>query len=1017
MIARISRTGEAVRLAGAVLAVLCLVPAAVAAQTEAAPEMRQPWSRNHEAFLKSWLVTGGFEASGGRSALAHDFLRAAGGEAAVRPEAGDTVEGADGRSATWRPLTSWGDEVNLGDSLPDPPGAHLVGYAFATVRRAEAGPARIAIGSDEGIRIWLNGRLVHDLPAARSLFPDEDAVDVEMAAGDNALLVKLEQRRGPWTFTLRVLEPGAVLLRVREIAPVIVEAGDSTLAVRTDARSGRPGQAKVTVTVVGAGGTAWGTQDAARGAVVSFDSAPWPDGPYEVRCLTRRPSGRPFVTHLPWYKGDALAAARELVDEAGSADESTTYGMTLKMLAEMVLDRLGGKLEGGQEVWERIHSPLLEHAELKLAQAGETGPVREYGFVRLAYRDPVDGSPQFCRAYLPGGYDPARKWPLVVQLHGYNGENPRYVRWWSADSRHAAEADEMGVIHIEPHGRGNTQYRGMGEKDVLRAIALAKQRFSVDEDRVYLMGDSMGGWGTWQVGTRHPELFAAIAPIFGGADYRLQMPAEAQARLTDVERFFLEQTSSFAQAEALLTTPILITHGDQDQAVDVEYSRYVVRMLQRWGYDVRYREVPGGGHEDLHARLANVEWFLKQTRQADPRRVRLRAGELKSASAHWLRVERRGDPVRFVAAEAEVLDPNVIRLDTDNAATVTLSPGPALVDPAAPLEVIWNGVSRKARLVDGRVTLGEAAAVGELQKRPELEGPIEDLTARPFVVVVGTVAEDELARELCQRKADAFVDAWEQWQHETPRVQEDTALSEADRARYSLLLIGGPDQNAVSRELVGRIPLQVTSDAIVIDGRRFEAHDAAVQMVYPSPWNPDQYVLVAAGTSGAGLYFWDTVLSDQGVGPFDFVIQDGRCRMGPDPRLGARLRVASGRFDQDWGLERGLVIEGDAGLRAERPLARVPRSDHGFDLDRFQPILGEYRIPQGPRITVLREQDRLMVEVPGQGRTEILPLSEDEFAGAALNVGLDVVRDEKGAVTGLRISQGAREFEATRAAP
>ncbi len=1014
--ARWTRIGEALRLAGAVVGLAGLAPGALAAETEAAPEMRQPWSRSDEAFLKSWLVTGGFAAPGGRSALETDFLGAAGGEAAVRPQAGDAVEGPDGTSATWRPLTSWGDEVNLGDSLPDPPGAKQVGYAFATVTRAEAGPARIAVGSDEGIRIWLNGRLVHDHPAHRSLLPDEDAVDVEMLAGDNAVLVKLEQRRGPWTFTLRVLEPGAVLLRVREIAPVIVEAGEGQLSVRTDARSGRPGQAMVTVTVVGAGGTAWGTQEAARGTVVSFDSADWPDGPYEVRCLTRRPSGRPFAAHLPWYKGDALLAARNLVDEASSADESTTYGMTLKMLAEMALDRLGGKLEGGPEVWERIQSPLMEHAELKLAQAGEAGPVREYGFVRLAYRDPVDGSPQFCRAYLPGGYDSARKWPLVVQLHGYNGENPRYVRWWAVDSRHAAEADEMGVIHIEPHGRGNTQYRGMGEKDVLRAIELAKQRFSVDEDRVYLMGDSMGGWGTWQVGTRHPELFAAIAPVFGGADYRLQMPAEALGRLSDVERFFLEQTSSFAQAEALLTTPILITHGDQDQSVNVEYSRYVVRMLQRWGYDVRYREVPGRGHEDLHARLANVEWFLKHTRQAEPRRVRLRAGELKSASAHWLRVERRLDPGRFVVAEAEVLDPNVIRLDTDNAATVTLSPGVALVDPAAPLEVIWNGVSQEARLVDGKVTIGEAAAVDRPRKRPELEGPIEDLTARPFVVVVGTVAQDPLARELCRRKASAIVSAWEQWQHQTPRVQEDTALSDADRARYSLLLIGGPDQNAVSRELEGRIPLQVTSDAIVIDGHRFEAQEAAVQMLYPSPWNPGQYVLVAAGTSGAGLYFWDPVLFDQGAGRFDFVIQDDRCRMGPDPQLGARLRVASGRFDEDWSLRRGLVIEGDAGLRAERPLARVPRSDHGFDLGLFQPILGEYQIPQGPRVTLLREQDRLLIQVPGQATTEILPLSEDELAGAALNVGLEVVRDEAGKVTGLRISLGGREIEAPRVA-
>ncbi len=104
----------------------------------------------------------------------------------------------------------------------------------------------------------------------------------------------------------------------------------------------------------------------------------------------------------------------------------------------MVEDRLGGKLgEASGNPWWKIHSPLMEYDELMLERSGQTGRIRPYGFVRLAYRDEVDGSPQFCRAYLPAGYDPAKKWPLVVQIHGYNGANPVYVRWWSADQRHA----------------------------------------------------------------------------------------------------------------------------------------------------------------------------------------------------------------------------------------------------------------------------------------------------------------------------------------------------------------------------------------------------------------------------------------------------------------------------------------------------------------------------------------------------------------------------------------------------
>ena len=83
-------------------------------------------------------------------------------------------------------------------------------------------------------------------------------------------------------------------------------------------------------------------------------------------------------------------------------------------------------------------------------------------------------------------------------LHGYNGANPVYVKWWSIDLRHNDVVDKYPIIYIEPHGRGNTSYLGIGDQDILKCIELAKQKFNVDNDRVYLKGESMGvvGHGT-----------------------------------------------------------------------------------------------------------------------------------------------------------------------------------------------------------------------------------------------------------------------------------------------------------------------------------------------------------------------------------------------------------------------------------------------------------------------------------------------------------------------------------------
>ena len=115
----------------------------------------------------------------------------------------------------------------------------------------------------------------------------------------------------------------------------------------------------------------------------------------------------------------------------------------------------------------------------------------------------------------------------------------------------------------------------------------------MDEDRVYLTGDSMGGRGTWNVASRHPDLFAAIAPVFGGVDYHSRATEEHLARLLPAERFCQREAAAPGHmADSLINMPIYVHHGDQDHSVNVEYSRYGVRMLQRWGYDVRYHEIP-----------------------------------------------------------------------------------------------------------------------------------------------------------------------------------------------------------------------------------------------------------------------------------------------------------------------------------------------------------------------------------------------------------------------------------------
>jgi poly(3-hydroxybutyrate) depolymerase len=989
----------------------------LASQAQQAPaptpfrdQMRLPWTRSNTDYIRNWIVAGPLACK-----LDEDCL---GGEAGVRPKADDESKRPDGSVVKWRVARPWGDYASVDGEGATPDKSS---YAFANIPRENAGRALVSLGSVDAIRAWVNGKQVLSRDGERAWSPDNDLVEVELNAGDNALLIKVASTSG---FVARVLETGAVPDRLKEITPSLVDASDTGFSLVTDVSAIRAAAEPVSIEVIGAGGDVVFSASAKRGDRIRIDATRWPEGPYEARLVTPTASGLAHATHLPWYKGSALKLATELTADAQKMDRTTAEGVLVVMLAHMLHDRLG--VEPGADLsrvernrWADAHATLMEYAEIQLERSGKAARVRPHGFVRLAWIDHTDGTPQFCRAYLPGRYSAARKWPLVLQLHGFNPGNPKYWDWWSADNRHAGPETEFpgqqGVIYIEPHGRGNVQYQGFGDADVMRCLAEARQAFSVDENRTYLTGDSMGGWGTWNVSTRHPELFAAIAPVFGGVDYHSQMSDEEAARLSPHERFMKERDSSWAMADGLINTPIYIHHGDADQAVNVEWSRWGVRLLQRWGYDVRYREYPGRIHEALqvHNGHMNIGWMLERVRNPDPPKVRIRSAELRNARAWWARVQRSARPLEFILVDAEVVDRNVIRLDTRNAMDVVLSPSSKLVDVTRPVRVVWNGVARDLRVTNGELRLTDPAyKPAPLNKTPELPGATFDFFNTPFAVVVGTQAKDEATRAMLEAKGAEFSRAWTDWQKFEPRMFTDVQISEADIAKYSLVLIGGPAENRVTAALAAKLPIRISADRVTIDGRSFAARDAAVQMLYPNPRNAARYVWLFAGTSQAGLNLAaPTPFRADG---WDYLIDDGHV---PAPRQKTpmeRTNVVSGSFDNHWRLDPAYLQMGDQEIRAKGRVLARPGKKLALPAATLESLAGNYRLPNGRRVTVTRQGDALHAKVESE-ELDLEAIDERNFYGAKFNVWLTFEKDAEGKVTGfVGYQPGDGDFEAKR---
>ncbi|MDR3627318.1 MAG: prolyl oligopeptidase family serine peptidase [Ignavibacteriaceae bacterium] len=961
--------------------------------------MRNPFKADRSVFISDWLVLGTIPVNS-MNDLDKDFFAGEKGEENTRPIKDQSAD-IQGGKYTWKELK--GKEIiDLKEFFRDGKTEDAAAYAYSKISRLKAGKVFFYLGNDDGIKIWLNGKLIHKVSEARSLKMDEDVFEGNMIAGENHLLLKTLKRKGNWSFVLRMAEDKNQFNVIKGNIEFSIAGVDSVARTIKIVSAGNLDQnlmkQEIAIEVYKVGGKTVSekTFECFHPVILNYDD--WEDGPYEFRFTYKNIKGTKIMKYIPWYKGDILAEVNKIIKSAPDKSVRNPEASLHRMLADMILFKLGNNLQNPDSAkFATICSPIMEFEESKTNQQ-----IRPGGFVRLAYIDDIDNTPQFCLCFIPFNYDPAKKWPMAVFLHGYIPNIPEYEQIPYMDSRHYEISDTQNVIFIEPFGRGDAGYTGIGERDVLKCIDLAKQTLSVDEDRVYLMGQSMGGYGTWNVATRHPELFAAISPMLGGGDYHVSFPKEKLEKMSGWQTFLQDKSSSTAQLESLLNMPILVSHGDQDQSVDVNLSRYIVRMLQRWNYNVRYIEVPGMGHTDLGLQGQIISWMLQYKRNNAPKCVRIRAADLKTASAYWVKVNRRLNPIDFIVADAEVLENNIIRVDSKNAEEIELFVPAGLVDYDKAIKVVWNGdiiVSENSK--GGKIIIkSKEAKYGSSNKSPHIAGPIADYQNTPYMIVAGTISKDSTMRKMILQKADMIVKEWKAGQKYEPRFKNDVDVTESDMKDYTLFLLGGVNENKVTLNISEKIPFRVQPGDITIGEKSFKVNDAVLNAIYPSPFNKERYIVLAAANSSAGFFFLNVWMND--LKQYDFYIADGKI---PNFSAGAtdeKILPASGFFNSNWEIDKSHINEGSGELRSKcASLAinndlstRVVGTENPSG-ELLKSYTGIYQMEEGFKLKSFIENGKLKISaVPGDRAFELESVSKCEFYNKDGNFSVGFKKEE-----------------------
>ncbi len=195
------------------------------------------------------------------------------------------------------------------------------------------------------------------------------------------------------------------------------------------------------------------------------------------------------------------------------------------------------------------------------------------------------------RLFVPPGYDPGGKFPLVVFLHGAGGSGTdnlaqltdqtapfvfvqpeNQARWPVFMLAPQCQDQWTDLFASDPSGKGTQPEAASWPIVATMAIVdrLLVEYPGIDPTRLYITGLSYGGFGAWDAGVRYPSRWRAVVPVCGGYDETKIAP--------------------------LVNVAVWAFHAEDDDAVPVARSRDVIAALRALGGKPRYTEYPASAH-------------------------------------------------------------------------------------------------------------------------------------------------------------------------------------------------------------------------------------------------------------------------------------------------------------------------------------------------------------------------------------------------------------------------------------
>lgn len=473
---------------------------------------------------------------------------------------------------------------------------------------------------------------------------------------------------------------------------------------------------------------------------------------------------------------------------------------------------------------------------------------------RESYESQAEGTRVSFAVQAPPQVAGMKKYPLLIALSG---------------GFRVAPSEQFPFFQANPTRTRIWGYRAISTYDAMQVVALMKDKYPIDPDRVYLMGSSAGGSGAMHLASCYPDQFAAVLPLIAaGNNYPL---------------------ANFKNL------PVAFHHGDRDWTSAVCNVRVQAQRMQALGCPVILKEYAGAGHGVPGSHVPLMEWLFDQKRNPVPQTITHDCEAPSLGRSYWFKIHEFDDPHQRAFVEATLKDGHAI-IHPTNIAAFSLAA-------IANIKSVQIGETRLAAGVNFRFQNGQWRIADDLPKsktRSYEAGASTNLyQGEPLLVVYGTGGDRSNRLQAAARKIAKYGGTDYSTLPGAFPVVADTDVTAEQQSKSNLILVGTPAENSISQAILPRLPIKIQNGELAAGGRsKLPLENQVLSLLHPNPNHPQRLVyLIAPFTDQATLTRFTKAPQKFLVGPdgFDRVSQPDLLVQDTDRKIARQMQ-----FDKDW---------------------------------------------------------------------------------------------------------------------